>query len=360
MHRNFMAFILLSACADQAVDHAAEPVSAETTEVADGALRAGLTLEWSGNLIQGQTTNVTVWGAYPGEALVLLVGTAGEGAGPCPAILGGACLDIVPPFDKVRATADAFGVASFPVKVRPTAAQVSMQAVSGGPSAPSAPSTVWTVADNAQAPLAGTWANYIIQSPGTSEYNAILNIDGDADPSGVVGTVHYPELDCGGDISIDSVDGIVFTIRETITEGTRCGSTNFYEVEYLPGTDQVRMIHPLVTMHLDREPSLTELAGLWSGEIEQFEPFPDFFEQEITLDGTLGADGRIGSVFYPPFSCGGDLYVNAIDGGVLSITEVNTFGLCTDVDYSLTYTGSELIMGVEGTFYVAEGSLTRE
>ncbi len=60
-------------------------------------------------LLSGESATVYVSGANSGEEVYLLLSSSGAGAGPCPAVLGGECLDILGPFLGGVDTADGNG-----------------------------------------------------------------------------------------------------------------------------------------------------------------------------------------------------------------------------------------------------------
>lgn len=90
-------------------------------EVEDEALLAGdqspppLVLQ-VGTLLAGQPLLLRVDGAVPGQPVRFARGTA-AGAGPCPPVLRGACLDVVGPAIVATSTADAGGVAVAQIEV---------------------------------------------------------------------------------------------------------------------------------------------------------------------------------------------------------------------------------------------------
>ena len=59
-------------------------------------------------MVEGEPAEISVTGAPARRAVYLLVGTEGRGDGPCPAILGGQCVDILNP-TVIRRTASAAG-----------------------------------------------------------------------------------------------------------------------------------------------------------------------------------------------------------------------------------------------------------
>ncbi len=69
---------------------------------------------WTSDAVPGQTFTVFARGADPGQT-VFFGRSSGPGTGPCPALLGGLCLDIGNPFLMGTGVADAGGLASYSV-----------------------------------------------------------------------------------------------------------------------------------------------------------------------------------------------------------------------------------------------------
>ncbi len=111
---------------------ATDTVSGDSSEFSACAdLLDGFRLEAS-PLVRGQVATLGVQQAIPGERVDFLYSLRGVGAGPCPPLLGGVCLDLLAPVVRLGdARADALGTASLIVNV-PTGAPlvaVHLQAV---------------------------------------------------------------------------------------------------------------------------------------------------------------------------------------------------------------------------------------
>src|SRR5687767_5352035 len=105
--------LALTACA-AGPDPARAPSRADAAAAADaGAFRSAPVLSVA-PLHWGRTVDVVVSGAAVGETVGLWASRAGTGPGPCPAPLGGLCLDLVAPSFVGAAVADAAGVAVVP------------------------------------------------------------------------------------------------------------------------------------------------------------------------------------------------------------------------------------------------------
>ncbi len=73
-------------------------------------------------LQRGQPAAISVSGAQPGESVTIGLSMTGIGAGPCPAQLGGLCLELLPPVTPIgTVVAGANGTATLNVNVPPTA-----------------------------------------------------------------------------------------------------------------------------------------------------------------------------------------------------------------------------------------------
>ncbi|MEQ1507318.1 MAG: vWA domain-containing protein [Myxococcota bacterium] len=111
----------------------AEAVLGEDVGSGEAPLRMALTLSLDGALSPGNPARWIVAGANPGETVRVVYSTNGQGAGPCPAQIGGQCLGILGPttlFPTI--VADATGTAVLAVNVPgsvPPGAALSLQAV---------------------------------------------------------------------------------------------------------------------------------------------------------------------------------------------------------------------------------------
>ncbi|MEZ4237420.1 MAG: hypothetical protein R3F59_14990 [Myxococcota bacterium] len=85
------------------------------------ALRGPIFLERTGSMNLGGTVTYRVTGLNPNESTKIGVSTLGLGQGPCPAALGGQCLDLLSPHIMASLTADATGTARVNVVVSPSA-----------------------------------------------------------------------------------------------------------------------------------------------------------------------------------------------------------------------------------------------
>lgn len=116
MHRSCLLFLL--ACqSPEVVDQAAPPpFDLDLTEPA---------------LTPGQPATWVVSNATPGATVYLVASEAGTGSGPCTPLLGGRCIDILPPLAVVASgPANAFGIATFTAGVPTDWSSVHMQAAS--------------------------------------------------------------------------------------------------------------------------------------------------------------------------------------------------------------------------------------
>lgn len=104
----------------------------DTSDPGFASLRAPLTLNLTGSLSPGGVAVWEIGGLSPGENAKLAYSTNGIGAGPCPAALGGQCLDLLNAGILASANADAAGIARVQVPVgagAPIGLQISTQAV---------------------------------------------------------------------------------------------------------------------------------------------------------------------------------------------------------------------------------------
>ena len=98
-----------------------EPEGA-TSELSACVPITGVSLALLGDLVRGQSADLQVSGAVPGEGVWFLDSLAGTGAGPCVGQLGGLCLDLLSPVVTLgSAVADPAGVATISGTVPPNA-----------------------------------------------------------------------------------------------------------------------------------------------------------------------------------------------------------------------------------------------
>jgi hypothetical protein len=91
-------------------------------------------LLWTSGIVPGTTFTINARGAAPGDR-VYFARASGSGPGPCPALLGGLCLDLGTPILMGAADANSSGVASLSVNVpasTPPSVDVYFQAAKGG------------------------------------------------------------------------------------------------------------------------------------------------------------------------------------------------------------------------------------
>ncbi|MCA9572059.1 MAG: hypothetical protein KC656_29675, partial [Myxococcales bacterium] len=129
--------LLSSACSEpgEVVAGGVDAVGWPALPVEEGSgrvLRAVLSVSLAPGLVPGETATYTISGADPGETVILGGSLQGTGVGPCPAQLGGLCVDLVPPLVNLgSAVADGSVVATVtvPVPALPVGTDVAVQAV---------------------------------------------------------------------------------------------------------------------------------------------------------------------------------------------------------------------------------------
>lgn len=126
-----LALALLSCGAPELEPEPADSLTFETEGVPLAPPPALPLLTTDSDLVPGSPTWFVVSGVAPGSTVALLSSDLGEGAGSCPPILGGLCLDLVDPVSIVAtATATAVGVVAFEVTPSgPLGAERAYQAV---------------------------------------------------------------------------------------------------------------------------------------------------------------------------------------------------------------------------------------
>jgi hypothetical protein len=89
---------------------------------------------WTGNVVTGSVVELVIEGANPNDTLVLAGSLAGIGAGPCPPVFGGTCLDLVRPVRLDDVVADADGRIRHRLTMPPrlSGETIHFQAIGGG------------------------------------------------------------------------------------------------------------------------------------------------------------------------------------------------------------------------------------
>jgi hypothetical protein len=124
---------LAMACTHESSPHALDQALELPTDQAPGPATLPTPTLRVSNMVLGETLMFQVNGAIPNERIFLAFSTTGVGAGPCPPILGGPCLDILDPQILANVQADANGSATISRQV-PTSLpfdQVTFQVVAG-------------------------------------------------------------------------------------------------------------------------------------------------------------------------------------------------------------------------------------
>lgn len=111
LHSSLFLAALLGACTASAP--APAPLDSAVLPPPPGQLAASL----SSSLEPGERSEMLVAGATPGDRVFLVFSTRGEGAGPCPAVLGGDCLGVVGAQLLSSEVAGADGIARFRLNV---------------------------------------------------------------------------------------------------------------------------------------------------------------------------------------------------------------------------------------------------
>jgi hypothetical protein len=184
------------------------------------------------DLVVGETHEVTVL-SEPGQRVWLARSFAGEGAGPCPAFLGGACMGLLEPIHLHGVTdADADGIARFNFTVpagTPPDLAVALQALAAGDPVPeiSEPVTLITASGecgivggtNLDMPLDDGWSTgegilaWRYTAPDDVNVDRVEVLTGEGVAASHMGIwSHNPDLDqpgvemSGGDFVIDPVN----------------------------------------------------------------------------------------------------------------------------------------------------------
>jgi len=231
-------------------------------------------------VLSGGTLELTASDAPPGETVHFVVGLNGTAGGPCPAFLGGACLDVESPIILGSAAANLAGVATLSgvVPESLSAWELDFQAAHGG-STPAVSTAVHTTLLLSAAQAVGQWsgegaddwAGRSLASAGDMDANGTPDLligalwhDGAGVNAGVVYLVHDPTpgplrslsaadarfdaegghdaagqaIAGGGDLNGDGFDDLVIAADAEDSAGFNAGAIYFL---YGPVTDDVAL-----------------------------------------------------------------------------------------------------------------------
>lgn len=175
----------------------------------------------------------------------------------------------------------------------------------------------------------GSWRGRITQTNGGT-YDGVFSFIND-EVGGVFGTSVYVELQCGGDLTLLSVDETTLEFQEAITYGfSRCvsglrktiGLISNDTISYTISAGQGYVANATLKRVLTEE--LTQYTGNWRGRISQ--------ASCCTYDGIFSFNEvNIGEVFgtsaYVELNCGGQFRLLSADAVSLEVQEIITYGL---------------------------------
>ena len=193
--------------------------------------------------------------------------------------------------------------------------------------------------------LAGIWKGWTLQVEPNKQYYSIINLV-PGDVGTVVGTTVYPELECGGMLTLTNTDADALYLTERLTYGwARCYNYGIITLTVQPSNTLNLNWHSLrvstiatSTLELENNSEnqiAVDFFGIWQGDRQQ----------QTSTEGTLvlgklsnvqlgiskGITSTIaGNIAYPSQNCGGDLILQGADESKLVYNETITYGACTD------------------------------
>jgi len=199
----------------------------------------------------------------------------------------------------------------------------------------------------------GVWRGSGTQVNPMASWTALLTYTGGAVGT-VVGSIAYPSVQCGGQLTLTSVNSASLVLRERITYGP-CIDNGDLTLRLTSGTslafDWRSQAFPTTgSGTLTRANGAgTDVpgpfSGIWVGQGFQYNPA---IQWSILLGFANGSIGTIvGSIAYPSLRCGGELHLRAASGNRIELLEDITYGNCVD-------------QGIIATTLVANGAMNFE
>jgi hypothetical protein len=190
----------------------------------------------------------------------------------------------------------------------------------------------------------GIWQGWTTQHQPETQFVTVLNLV-PGDSSTIIGTTAYPKFACGGVLTLIESTAEHLLLSETLTYGwSRCYDQGIITLTVQPSDTFDYAWHSLevttvATSTLERigqggEQIGDEFIGIWAGKAIQ-----QNFNISKTIQVALAEGVQntvVGSIAYPSLHCGGELTLQMATAFQLSLSEVITFGSCSNGKISLT------------------------
>lgn len=181
----------------------------------------------------------------------------------------------------------------------------------------------------------GIWEGWTIQTDPDSQYTTIVSLI-EGQNGTIVGTTAYPELRCGGTLSLISHSPTMLSLREKITYGNcvdngiieftlQGGSTGFY---WYSDAHPAIATSTLTQISSDSNILPQQYVGVWEGRGVQQNPSTNWSILLTLTEGDM--NDTVGTIAYPSLRCGGKLTLLSINTTELTFRETITYGNCVD------------------------------
>ncbi len=178
--------------------------------------------------------------------------------------------------------------------------------------------------EGTQTGLSGRWSISIALKPGKI---------GDT-----IGTVAYPSLGCGGELSLRSVNADSIEVSEVITYGKECADSGIvtlkpianHTVEYQwrsPNYPGIAASGTVTKINTEGQVTPGEYMGVWEGTGTQSNAAGEKNPTSVLMTLANGAPGSvIGTIVYPLSGCGGELTLQGVNADSIELFEEITYG----------------------------------
>ncbi|MCS6794130.1 MAG: hypothetical protein N3E45_01445 [Oscillatoriaceae bacterium SKW80] len=153
-----------------------------------------------------------------------------------------------------------------------------------------------------------------------------------------IGTIAYPSLGCGGELTLHSVNTNSIELNEVITYGKECAQSGIVTlkqianqtVEYKwssPNYPGITASGVVTKINTEGQAVPTEYIGIWEGMGTHSNAAGEKNPTLVLLTLANSSPGSvIGTIVYPLSGCGGDLILQEVKADSINLSEEITYG----------------------------------
>lgn len=153
-----------------------------------------------------------------------------------------------------------------------------------------------------------------------------------------LGTIAYPSLGCGGELTLRSVNGDSIEVSEVITYGKECADSGIvtlkpianHTVEYQwnsPNYPGIAASGTVTKINTEGQATPVDYMGVWEGTGTQSNAAGEEKPTSVLMTLANGAPGSvIGTIVNPLNGCGGELTLQGVNADSIELSEEITYG----------------------------------